>query len=88
MPALGRVGVDSAGGSITGPGATSVAVNGVPVSLIGDAVASHGLPPHTSAVMVGGSSTVFAEGIGVCRFGDAASCGHTLSPGSSNVSAG
>jgi uncharacterized Zn-binding protein involved in type VI secretion len=34
--------------------------------------------------MVGASNNVFANGIGVCRAGDAASCGHPAS-GSSDV---
>jgi uncharacterized Zn-binding protein involved in type VI secretion len=33
-----------------------------------------------------GSDNVFVNSIGVCREGDAASCGHTIT-GSSNVSA-
>ena len=86
MPGVSRVGVDTAGGIITGPGEPTVLVNGSPVSVIGDSVAPHGLPPHDSAVMVGGSNTVFAGGIGVVRAGDASSCGHTAT-GSSNVNA-
>lgn len=87
MPGISRVGVDSAGGTILGPGEPSVFVNGSPISIIGDAVASHGIAPHAAPVMVEGSSTVFAGGIGVVRQGDAASCGHTAT-GSSNVFAG
>lgn len=87
MPGVSRVGTDSAGGIITSPGKPSIKVNGSTISVIGDLVASHGNSPHDAASMVGGSSTVFAGGIGVVRVGDAASCGHTAT-GSSNVFAG
>lgn len=84
MPGVSRVGIDSAGGTITGPGVPSVIVNGAPISIIGDAVAGHGDGPHSGPVMVAGSGTVFAGGIGVVRAGDAASCGDTAS-GSGDV---
>lgn len=87
MPGIARVGVDSAGGTITGNLAPTVFVNGSPIAVKDAAVAGHGLPPHASPVMVGCSSTVFANGIAICREGDAASCGHAAS-GSGNVSAG
>lgn len=87
MPGVSRVGVDSAGGIIQGPGVSSVVVNGAPISVIGDAVAGHGTGPHAGPTMVAGSGTVIAGGIGVVRAGDAASCGDTAS-GSSDVIAG
>jgi uncharacterized Zn-binding protein involved in type VI secretion len=87
MPGVSRVGVDSAGGIITGPGVPSVIVNGSPVSVIGDSVAGHGTGPHAGPTMVAGSGSVIAGGKGVVRAGDAASCGDTAS-GSSNVIAG
>jgi uncharacterized Zn-binding protein involved in type VI secretion len=87
MPGVSRVGVDSAGGTIVGPGIPSVVVNGAPVSVIGDAVAAHGLFAHAAPTMVGGSGTVIAGGIGVVRAGDPASCGDTAT-GSSDVIAG
>lgn len=88
MPAVARVGVDSAGGLITGAGEPTVQVNGSTISVLGDSVASHGLPPHASATITSASSTVFAGGVGVVRVGDSASCGHTVTGGSSNVNAG
>lgn len=86
MPGVSRVGLDSAGGVITGNLAPTVFVNGAPVAVLGAAVESHPpVPPHTtSPVMVGSSATVYASGILVCRAGDAASCGHTAS-GSADV---
>jgi uncharacterized Zn-binding protein involved in type VI secretion len=87
MAGVSRVGTDLAGGTITGPGETSVLVNGDAISVLGDAVASHGSAPHNAATMIEGSATVFAGGIAVVRAGDAASCGHTAT-GSANVNAG
>lgn len=87
MPGVARVNADSAGGAIVGNLAPSVLVNGSPIAVVGAAVAGHGDAPHTSPVMVGSSSTVFAEGKKVCRAGDLASCGHSAS-GSGNVTAG
>lgn len=87
MPGVSRIGVDSAGGVVIGNLAPSVLINGSPAACVDASVAGHGSSPHSAPVMVGSSSTVFAEGIAVCRSGDAASCGHAVS-GSSDVSAG
>lgn len=57
-----RVGKDVAGGLVLGPGEITVLVNGFPISLRGDAVASHGDSPHNSATMTGGSFNVLAGG--------------------------
>lgn len=43
---VSRVGVDSAGGVITGPGKPKVTVEGAVISVAGDGVAGHGLGPH------------------------------------------
>ena len=43
---VSRVGVDSAGGVITGPGKPKVMVDGAVISVAGDNVAGHGLGPH------------------------------------------
>lgn len=88
MPGISRVGVDAAGGTIVGNLAPTVFVNGAPIVVKGANVVPHGLPPHSpQPVMVGCSSTVFANGIPVVRAGDAASCGHAAS-GSGDVFAG
>lgn len=87
MSGVSRVGTDSAGGTIIGNLVPTVFINGSPIAVVGSAVAAHGDSPHNSPVMVGGSSTVFAHGVSVCRAGDAASCGHTAT-GSENVFAG
>lgn len=86
MPGVSRVGVDLAGGMIVGNLAPTVFANGSPVAVQGAAVESHPpVPPHTGAPsMVGHSGTVYANGIGTCRQGDAASCGHAAT-GSGDV---
>lgn len=87
MPGVSRVNTDNAGGLIVGNLAPTVLANGSPIAVKGAAVVGHGLPPHAAPVMVGASGTVFAQGVAVCRAGDAASCGHAAS-GSGNVLAG
>ena len=87
MPGISRVGVDSAGGTITGNLAPTVFVNGSPIAVLNASVAGHGTGAHAGPTMSASSSTVKANGIGVCRADDAASCGDAAS-GSSNVSAG
>lgn len=87
MPGVARnTGRDSAGGALI-QGSPNVFVNGNPAVRRGDAVAGHGRFPHAAPRMVGCSGTVFVNNIGVCRQGDAASCGHPAS-GSGNVFAG
>lgn len=84
---VARVTEDVAGGLIMGVLAPSVFVNKKPITVVGAAVASHGDGEHSAPVMVGKSSTVFAEKQEVCRKGDAASCGH-VATGSDDVFAG
>ena len=87
MPGIARVGVDKAGGVITGNLAPTVFINGSPVVVIGATIAGHGRSPHDAPTMSEGSVDVFACGVGVCRTGDLATCGHPIS-GSSNVLTG
>lgn len=87
MAGASRVGVDTAGGIIVGDLVPSVRVNGFSIACSGASIASHGVGVHSSPKMASKSATVFAGGIGVCRSGDAASCGHTAS-GSPDVNAG
>lgn len=84
MAGITRVGMDSAGGTILGGGNSTVRVDGALVAVVGDAVAGHGLEPHTSPVMATGSASVFIGGIAVCRQGDVATCGHAAT-GSATV---
>lgn len=87
MPRVARVNVDSAGGLIIGVLAPNYLINGEPVALVGAAVQGHGVGVHASPTMAEGSSTVFVNGIPVCREGDLASCGHP-STGSSGMFVG
>lgn len=84
----GRVNRDFAGGPIVGVRARSVFIDGQNAACRLASIVPHGKPPHSGAVMVGASSTVFCERIPLCRSGDIASCGHSLTPGSSTVFAG
>ena len=57
-----RVGVDTAGGIIEGPGAVTVFINGEAASLPGDAIKKHGLDDHVAALtQESPSTTVFIE---------------------------
>ena len=88
MPGASRVNVDSAGGTILGPGGPNVFVEGNPISVKDDSVAGHAPGGvHSGPVMSGCSGTVFSGGRGVVREGDAATCGHTAS-GSGSVFVG
>ena len=88
MAGIARVGVDSAGGTILGGGQSTVRVNGALVAVLGDAVAPHGEGLHASATLVSASGTVYAGGVAVCRAGDLASCGHTITSGSADTGSG
>lgn len=84
MPGVVRnSGQDVAGGALV-EGSPNVFANNKPVVRIGDAVAGHGLSPHSSPVMAEGSPNVITNNIQTCRAGDTATCGHPAS-GSGNV---
>lgn len=70
------VGVDAAGGIITGPGSANWTWDGVPISLLGDSVASHGRSPHDAAMIADASPWFTIDGVPVTRTGSMASCGH------------
>tara|TARA_R110002051_G_C8740321_1_gene498979 strand:+ start:1979 stop:2245 length:267 start_codon:yes stop_codon:yes gene_type:complete len=58
---VSRVSVDTAGGGLDlGPGFPTVMCEGSPVSVMGDAIVSHGDNAHAAAMMVGASSDVLA----------------------------
>lgn len=81
-PAI-RTGLDTAGGVIQSASGTKVFVEGFQIGVAGDPVDPHGSAPHDGAVMVGGSSKVFIQGIPALRGGiDQASCGHVSSSSS------
>lgn len=53
-----RVNLDTAGGTISGPGNPTVLVNGDPISIVGDIISSHGSGNHASAKTESEGSTV------------------------------
>ncbi len=74
-----------AGTIVNTNGISSVLVGGQIPATLGDEVTSHGSGSHSAAVMIEASTTVFAQGVGICRQGDAASCGHTVATGDNTV---
>lgn len=95
MPAVTRIGdadVAHCSGMTRAEGSPNVRVNSIPVSRQGDNNTSHLLPaavcpPHTAPIAVG-STTVFINGKGCGRVGDAISGCTSVAEGSSNVFAG
>jgi len=88
MPAVQRVGdVDSGGGVITS-GVGSVRINGIPVSVNGFGVSPHARRNSHRPVTAGGVDSVMAGGSPINVAGNADTCGHARTGGSSNVSAG
>jgi uncharacterized Zn-binding protein involved in type VI secretion len=86
MAGIGRVKTDNAQGVVTGPGASTVFADSKKVSIEKDKVAGHGKSPHSSPTLTSNySSTVFADGKKVSKKGTVATCGHSLTPGSSTV---
>ena len=67
---------DTAGGTQLGGTQDFFRVDGQPAVVQGDPVAGHGGAPHDQPVMSESSSFFRVNGIGVCREGDQASCGH------------
>lgn len=55
-----RVQTDTAAGLIIGPGSQDVFVEGIKVSLPGDAITTHGKSPHAAATTIAGQSKVIA----------------------------
>ena len=74
------------GGTISSVPQSTVYANSKLLSVNGSSVQNHVL--HVGTTTANGSSTVFAGGTGVNRTGDADSCGHARTGGSSNVNIG
>ena len=95
MPAVTRIGdadVAHCSGMTRAQGSPNVRVNSIPVSRQGDNNTSHLLPaavcpPHTAPIATG-STTVFINGKGCGRVGDAISGCTSVAAGSPNVFAG
>jgi uncharacterized Zn-binding protein involved in type VI secretion len=69
------------GGPITGPGASTVLIGGLPAARVGDLAACTG----PSDRIVNGSSTVLIAGMAAARAGDATAHGGTITAGSATV---
>lgn len=91
MTAVQRVGDANSGGGVITAGAASVLVNGRPVAVTGMPVTPHypcgrrGGSIHCSAVTVGSSGSVMAEGKPIVLTGDVDTCGHVRVGGSADV---
>ena len=77
---------NTGGGTISSVPQSTVYANSKLLSVNGSSVTNHVL--HVGATTANGSSTVFAGGTAVNRTGDADSCTHTRTGGSSNVNIG
>lgn len=95
MPAVTRIGdadVVHCSGMTRAEGSGDVFCNGIPVSRQGDNNTTHLLPgapcPAHAAPIAVGSTTVFVNGRGCGRIGDAISGCTSVAAGSSNVFAG
>lgn len=95
MPAATRIGDDDiahCSGMVRAEGSPNVFVNGIPWSRQGDHNTVHLLPgfpcvPHTAPIDLG-STTVFVNGRGAGRIGDAITGCTSVAEGSPNVFAG
>ena len=95
MPAVTRIGdadVPHCSGMTRAEGSPNVRVNSIPVSRQGDNNTGHLLPPvpcpsHSAPIAIG-STTVFINGKGCGRIGDAISSCTSVAAGSPNVFAG
>ncbi len=94
MPAVVRLGDKCSGHGCYSPrqnvqGSPNVFICGIPAHRIGDAWASHCCGPSChGGITVGSSGTVFCNGLGLARVGDAVSCGSVCAEGCDTVSAG
>ena len=88
MPAVQRQGDSDSGGGTVTSGIGSVRTNGKPTAVIGLAVSRHGRRAHAGPQTSGGVGSVRIEGKPISVTGDADTCGHTRTGGSSNVRAG
>ena len=77
-------------GQITGPGAPTVKIGGVPAAVVGDihACAFPNPPGHPPNVIAQGSEKVKFGGKPAARVGDLCSCGAKIEAGASNVNIG
>jgi uncharacterized Zn-binding protein involved in type VI secretion len=91
MPPAARV-TDPTGhpGTITGPGAPTVLIGGLPAARMGDlhACSFPPPPPHPPTPIVRGSTSVLVEGRPLARVGDLAGCSAPIVSGEFTVMVG
>ena len=92
MPPAARLAdLSSHGGSVIGPGATTVLIGGMPAAVAGDLHACV-LPPSghqpTVSPFPAGSATVLIGGRPALRVGDACGCGASVAVGAPTVMIG
>jgi uncharacterized Zn-binding protein involved in type VI secretion len=80
----GPVQIPHVGGPITGPGAATVLIGGLPAACVGDSCVCVG-PPDT---IVKGSATVLIGGKPAARMGDSTAHGGTIAVGFPTVQIG
>ena len=76
--------VPHVGGPITGPGASTVLIGGLPAARVGDLALCNGPP----ASIVSGSATVLIEGMPAARMGDSTAHGGVITGGWQTVMIG
>lgn len=74
---VSRVELDTAGGLIIGPGSQNVFVENRKVSLVGDVISTHGLPPHSVPFTAPGQNVV---NVGTGFLGDVETTGEAPKP--------
>lgn len=85
-PAARRFELTNHPGTITGPGAPTVLINGLPAVRIGDLHTCALSPtPHPPSPIDTGSKTVLIAGAPAARQGDTAGCKAAITGGSPNV---
>lgn len=89
MPAAARVGDTTVhGGTVVGPGVSTVLIGGMPAAVLGDmhACVIPSPPPHPpSTPFVAGSATVLIQGRSALRAGDPCVCGASVAVGDPTV---
>lgn len=83
-PVLGADDVAHAGGALSGIGAPTVMIEGMPAARISDAASCVG----AQALIIGGSATVLIGGLPAARKGDPTSHGGHVSSGAASVQIG
>ncbi len=89
MPAAARVGDTTVhGGTVVGPGVSTVLIGGMPAAVLGDmhACVIPSPPPHPpSTPFVAGSATVLIQGRPALRGGASCACGASVAVGAPTV---